>query len=129
MGSLVVTTAVQMRFSDIDSYGHVNNLALQAYFDLGKVDLFEQLWAKVGESSVSVMVVSVHTDFLSQVRFGEQISVVTEVERVGCKSITLLQRIMRQGEECARCRAVMVAYDKQQDRSVEVPEAWRIAMG
>jgi hypothetical protein len=65
--ALVVTTAVQMRFADIDSFGHVNNLAQQAYFDLGKVELFERIVELAGASTrVSVVLVSLHTEFMQQ---------------------------------------------------------------
>ena len=42
--ALLIKTPVQMRFSDADSFGHVNNVAQQMYFDLGKTDLFKELW-------------------------------------------------------------------------------------
>ena len=71
------------------------------------------------------MTVSVNTDFFSQIRFGDEICVVTEVEKIGHKSFTLLQRIMRSGQECSRSRTVMVVFDKEHQQSVEVPEAWR----
>ncbi|MBP3289588.1 MAG: acyl-CoA thioesterase [Alistipes sp.] len=127
---LVVTTAVQMRFSDIDSFGHVNNLSQQAYFDLGKVELFDRLAALTdAERRVPAVLVSLHTEFIKQIRFGDDIRVVTEIEGIGRKSLTVFQRIMRGEEECARCRSVMVTFDKERDMSVDVPEEWRAAIG
>lgn len=41
--ALVIKTPIQMRFSDVDSFGHVSNVAQQIYFDLGKTELFQQL--------------------------------------------------------------------------------------
>lgn len=121
---------MQMRFSDVDSFGHVNNLALQSYFDLGKVDLFEKvLGVTTTASAVSAMLVSVTTDFFSQILFTDDIEVVTRVESIGNKSLTLLQSIMRGEEECARCRSVMVAFDKARGESVAVPDAWREICG
>lgn len=128
--ALVVTTAVQMRFADIDSFGHVNNLAQQAYFDLGKVELFERIVELASASTrVSVILVSLHTEFMQQIRFGDDIRVETEVEGIGRKSITLFQRIIRGEDVCARCRSVLVAFDKERDASVDVPDEWRVALG
>ena len=103
-----VKTAVQKRFCDIDPFRHVNNTAQYAYLDLGKTDLF----ARLGVGSVA--------------RGTSAVTVESEVESVGHKSITLMQRIVRSdGVECTRCRAVMVAFDMAAQSSVEVPETWR----
>ncbi len=37
---MTITTPIQMRFFDMDSFGHVSNVAQQMYFDQGKTDLF-----------------------------------------------------------------------------------------
>lgn len=124
--ALTVTTPIQMRFEDIDSFGHVNNIAQQSYFDLGKSALFQRLWQAVGEKDATpVMMVSVQTDFLRQIRYGERIEVTTLIESIGTKSLTLQQQILLRGEVCSRSRVVMVCYDKERGMSVEVPDSWR----
>jgi YbgC/YbaW family acyl-CoA thioester hydrolase len=124
--ALSVTTPIQMRFEDIDSFGHVNNIAQQSYFDLGKSDFFQRLWQTVGESDATpVMMVSVQTDFLRQIRYGEKVEVSTHIESIGTKSVTLQQQILLCGEVCSRSRVVMVCYDKERGTSVEVPDSWR----
>ena len=115
-----------MRFEDIDSYSHVNNIAQQAYFDVGKSAFFERLWQEVGQAERrDVMIVSVQTDFVAQIRYGDKIEVVTSVKSIGNKSLTLRQEILREGVLCSRSRAVMVCYDRGQGQAVEVPASWR----
>ena len=124
--ALVVTTPIQMRFEDIDSYSHVNNIAQQAYFDVGKSAFFERLWQEVGQAERrDVMIVSVQTDFVAQIRYGDKIEVVTSVKSIGNKSLTLRQEILRDGVLCSRSCAVMVCYDREQGQAVEVPASWR----
>ena len=43
-----LTTPVQQRFSDIDSFHHVNNVAQQMYFDVGKVDYYQKVLGEEG---------------------------------------------------------------------------------
>lgn len=127
--ALIVTTPIQMRFEDIDSYSHVNNIAQQAYFDVGKSVFFEQLWQEVGETERrDVMIVSVQTDFVAQIRYGDKIEVVTLVKSIGTKSLTLRQEILREGVLCSRSRAVMVCYDRERGEATEVPDSWRMAV-
>ena len=124
--ALQLTTPIQMRFADIDSFGHANNIAQQSYFDLGKAEFFDELWRLVPEqTSVTAMIVSVQNDFLKQIFWGDDISVVTAIETVGTKSLTFVQQIVRGEEVCSRSRTVMVCYDKESQQSVEVPDGWR----
>ena len=124
--ALTLTTHIQMRFADIDSFGHANNIAQQSYFDLGKAEFFAELWRLVPEQTqVTAMIVSVQNDFLKQILWGDDISVITQVEAVGTKSLTFVQQIVRGEELCSRSRTVMVCYDKVRQESVEVPTAWR----
>ncbi len=124
--ALTLTTPIQMRFADIDSFGHANNIAQQSYFDLGKAEFFTELWSLVPEQTqVTAMIVSVQNDFLKQILWGDDISVITQVEAVGSKSLTFVQQIVRGEELCSRSRTVMVCYDKEAQQSVEVPAEWR----
>ena len=124
--ALKLTTPIQMRFADIDSFGHANNIAQQSYFDLGKAEFFAELWRLAPEQTqVTAMIVSVQNDFLKQILWGDDISVITLIEAVGTKSLTFVQQIVRGEELCSRSRTVMVCYDKVRQVSVEVPAAWR----
>ena len=115
-----------MRFADIDSFGHVNNIAQQSYFDLGKAEFFAELWRLVPEQQqVTAMIVSVQNDFLRQILWGDDVSVITSIEAVGTKSLTFSQQIVRGEELCSRSRTVMVCYDKEAQEPVPVPAEWR----
>lgn len=115
-----------MRFADIDSFGHVNNIAQQAYFDLGKTALFQELWQQTGAlRRIPAIMVSVQTDFMEQLFYGDNIVVITEVESIGTKSLTLNQTIVRGEQICTRSRTVMVCYDSERKASIEVPDEWR----
>lgn len=124
--ALHLTTPIQIRFADVDQFGHVNNVAQQSYFDLGKTELFGELWQQSGElEMIPAVTVSVQTDFFKQLFWGDRLEVNSEVESLGNKSITLIQQIVRQGEVCSRSRTVLVCFDKQAQQSVSVPDAWR----
>lgn len=124
--SLVVRTPIQMRFSDADSFGHVNNVAQQMYFDLGKTDLFKELWRLTAAAEpVPAIIASLNTEFYEQVLYGEELVVETSIESIGRKSLRLVQRLKSGEKLCTLSRTVMVCYDRQQGCSVEVPDAWR----
>lgn len=114
-----------MRFSDADSFGHVNNVAQQMYFDLGKTDLFKELWRLTAAAEqVPAIIASLNTEFYEQIRYGEELLVETFIEKVGHKSLTLVQRLKLGERLCTLSRTVMVCYDKQRGQSIAVPAEW-----
>ena len=125
-----IRTEIQKRFSDIDSFRHVNNVSQQMYFDVGKMEYYEQvLGDEVLLGDLRIITVSTSTSYMGQIRFEDRIAVTTCVERIGTKSLTLLQRIVADdGTVRSQSRSVMVAFDFEAQQSVPVPDAWRRAL-
>lgn len=119
-------TPVQKRFSDVDSFMHVNNIWQQSYFDMGKTEFYQRVLGITGVfDKVRIITASTHTDYLGQVRLQDDIEVVTSVSRVGTKSMTLNQRIMS-GDRClTESTSVMVAFDFELQQTVPIPDEWR----
>lgn len=126
-----IQTPIQKRVSDIDSFHHVNNVSQQMYFDLGKLDYYRRiLGEEVLFGSLRIITASTATSYLGQMRLEDDIYVSTTVAKIGNKSITLLQRLIRRnadgGEEVrSESTSVMVAFDFDRQESVPVPESWR----
>uniref|UniRef100_UPI004056D9BA acyl-CoA thioesterase n=1 Tax=Alistipes sp. TaxID=1872444 RepID=UPI004056D9BA len=119
-------TPVQKRFSDVDSFMHVNNIWQQSYFDMGKTEFYQRVLGITGVfDKLRIITASTHTDYLGQVRLQDDIEVVTSVSRVGTKSMTLNQRIMS-GDRClTESTSVMVAFDFELQQTVPIPDEWR----
>ena len=122
-----IRTEIQKRFSDIDSFRHVNNVSQQMYFDVGKSDRL--LGPEILFAPVRIITAATDTSYMGQIRFEDRIAVTTCVERIGTKSLTLLQRIVADdGTVRSQSRSVMVAFDFVAQQSVPVPDAWRRAL-
>lgn len=125
-----IRTEIQKRFSDIDSFRHVNNVSQQMYFDVGKSDFFDRLLGpEILFAPVRIITAATDTSYMGQIRPEDRIAVTTCVERIGTKSLTLLQRIVADdGTVRSQSRSVMVAFDFEAQQSVPVPDAWRRAL-
>ena len=119
-------TPIQKRFSDVDSFMHVNNIWQQSYFDMGKTDFYTKVLGIPGVfDKLRIITASTHTDYRGQVRLMDDIVVVTFVSRLGNKSMTLHQRIMC-GDKClTESSSVMVAFDFELQQTVPMPDEWR----
>lgn len=121
-----IITPVQKRFSDVDSFLHVNNIWQQSYFDMGKTDFYVKVLGVAGVfDRLRIITASTHTDYYGQVRLHDDIVVKTDVSRIGTKSMTLHQRIMLGGKCLTESSSVMVAFDFELQQTVEMPEEWK----
>ena len=125
-------TDIQIRFADIDILGHVNNVNLQHYFDVGKTAFYREVLEVdilPGGGAAFPITAATQTSYLAQTRHTERIYVETSMPEVGNKSMVLQQRILSRdtGEIKAESRSVMVAFDFTEQVSIPVPDAWRRA--
>ncbi len=83
---------VQLRFSDIDTLGHVNNSVYLSLFDLGKSDYFQRAAAERQDwNNVNVVIANININFLHETHFDEPLVVKTQVDHVGNKSFTVVE--------------------------------------
>lgn len=117
---------IQLRFNDVDKFGHVNNTVYFSFYDLGKSDYFQTVCPDVDWEHDGIVVVHIETDFLSQIAAFEPIAVETAVTAIGTKSFDLLQRAINTetGEVKCICRSVMVAFDLILRDSKPLDEEW-----
>lgn len=101
-----------VRFSDIDRYGHINNVAVATYCETGRVEFAEKLWpgSTAGEGAGWV-IVKLTVTFLAQAHYPGQVEIGTRVEKVGRTSCVLGQGLFKNGTCFATAEAVLVWLD------------------
>lgn len=117
-------TDLQIRFSDVDVLGHVNNTVYFAFYDTGKARYFESISGQIPDwQHVDKVVANVDCAFISQIVFGEEIEVLTRTVAIGRKSFTLQQmlRAKKSGEVKSICTTVMVSIHPDSHIPMEVP--------
>ncbi len=126
------TLPIQIRFSDIDALGHINNNLYFSYFDLGKTTYFDTVKDKTPVSWTEglIVVARIETDFLSPIYYKENIVVDSKVISLGDKSGVFLQQIrnVKNGEIKSRCKTVFVTYNAATQSSMPIPDVWRKAI-
>lgn len=122
---------IQIRFNDVDRYGHVNNNAYFAFYDLGKEDYLRTvLKSDFRNRDVVPVIAHIDADFITAIRYGDEIIVETAVTHLGEKSFTLTQRAVdaRTGAVMCRCTTVMVCFSLSEQVSAEIPADYRRAI-
>lgn len=127
-----VTVDIQIRFADADILGHVNNVNIQHYFDLGKNQyMYTVLGMKTMLSEQGMITAATNTSYFEQTRLSDLMMVETTAERIGTKSITMGQKLVNRttGVVHAQSSSVMVAFDFTAQQTIILPAEWVAAAG
>ena len=118
---------VQIRFSDVDQYGHMNNSSYFSIYDLAKTSYMREVFGDQNWNDVGIVVANINADFLAPVFFSDELYIETTVVHLGHKSFTLLQRAVNKasGVLKCQCRTVMVGYDMATKEPVELPDSFK----
>lgn len=119
---------IQIRFSDVDVVGHVNNIVYFAYYDTGKAAFMTELIGReITWDKVDTVVANVDCAFIAPIFYGENIEVLTTCIAIHDKSFKLLQMIrnVSTGETKSVCETVMVSFDPKTQKSAPLSREWR----
>ena len=120
--SFVHTESV--RFRDQDSLGHMNNAVYATLLEQARIAFLSRFDAQV----TSMILARLEIDFRAQVSSGDVVEIEVVPGRVGTKSFELSYTMRVRGDVVAEAKTVLVAYDYADERTVEVPDAWREAL-
>lgn len=124
------TLPVQIRFSDVDQFGHVNNSVYFSLYDLAKTTYVNEVMGHLDWNKMAIVVANINADFLVPVFFNEHLAIETRVTHLGHKSFTLEQRAVNPDDGVVKCvcTTVMVAYDVKNREPILIPDDYRDAV-
>ncbi len=124
-----VWTRDTIRYSDLDPNDHVNNGAINAYFEDGRVRFRNQHLAHLGAGVLSGFVLVKYTiEYRAMLHFPGEVDVGTTVIRIGGSSYTLGQGVFRDDECIATAEVVTVRLDAATGRASRLDEAFKQAL-
>ena len=117
----------QLRFSDVDRFGHVNNSVYFSLFDMSKEKYFMDVVGKDALQQVSIVVANINANFLAPIYFPDEIEIQTAIVHLGNKSFTLRQRAIniRTKEIKCDCQTVMVCFNMKEKTTIPLPDNFR----
>ena len=119
---------VQVRFSDVDVYGHVNNVKYFEYLQEARIQLMDRLWRDLpdGTPRVSMVVAQTDVDYKVPILFRpEPYDVWSWIARVGSRSATIESVICDGDTVLSQARVTIVFFDQQTQRSTAPPQVYR----
>jgi acyl-CoA thioester hydrolase len=123
------STPIQVRFSDIDGYMHVNNGVYFSYFEHARAVFLYQV-AGWNVMDIGTVVGRIEIDYLRPIHLEEQVECLVKCSRLGNTSFDLEQFLIGKDSKgtnhvFAKCKCVMVAVDMKTMKPVPLPTEFR----
>lgn len=115
-----------IRYRDLDPNGHVNNGAINEFFEDGRVQFRAARMTSLGNDILTgFAVVKFAATYHTHLQFSGTVDIGTVVTRIGASSFDLGQGVFN-GDECiATAEVISVYFDPATGRSVKLPDPLR----
>ena len=110
---------VQLRWSDPDSYGHVNHARALSLLEDARLAMATAAPGTTEGRLPDIILARLEVDYLRQLyyRVGEILTVRSWVARIGTKSVTVRQELIQDGVAAIRADGICVMFDIRTDTS------------
>ena len=125
---------VQVRFSDTDMYGHLNNTVPFVYFEYARIEYLKHIglmndWLNPDGEKIPV-VADLQCDYVKQVFFDETLSIYVKPESVGNSSVDIHYMAKNESEDIVFTgRGTMVQVGRGSGKSIPWTEEEKSLLG
>ena len=123
---MIKPAKIQVRLTDIDILGHVNNAIYLSYFEMARIHYFNLLvgphwdWMENG-----VVLVHNEVQYLQPIFLADTPEIHMFCDNIGNKSFTLSYEIHVNGQLKTTGSSTLVGFNSNQQKSIEIPELMR----
>lgn len=121
---------IQIRWRDVDAYGHVNNAVYLNYLEEARDAWVQSVLGPVSGTTWDFVLARVEIDFRAELTQDDRSVIVRcTLERIGRSSVGTREEVRKEdGSISAEARSVVVARDPETERSRPLTEAEREAL-
>jgi acyl-CoA thioester hydrolase len=119
----IYSTPIELRFSDLDLYGHANSVIYFTYLETSRVKLFHDFFQELTRKHIFTVVAHAECDYKLPILFGDNLIVSVVFARLGTSSFDLEYRLHDGAEKTyATARTTLVCFDNVKKTTVPVPD-------
>ena len=124
---------MNIRFSDLDAMGHLNNAKYLTYLEEARIDYLNNILCLSNENlDYQAVIAKVDINYLKQIRLGDKLEIYSRIFKLGNKSFDfeILVVINNNGEKIIVSSSItkMVGYNYKSQKTVILPDYFRKAV-
>ena len=117
---------IQVRFSDLDVLGHVNNAVYLSYFEMTRVHYFKSLLGENWDwNTHGVLLVRNEVDYKRPVLLHNEPEIYMFTEHIGEKSFVLSYELKVNNMLYTTGKSTLVCFDSCANKTISIPETMR----
>jgi acyl-CoA thioester hydrolase len=117
---------IQVRFSDCDMMGHVNNAVYLSYFEMARIYYFGILLAKDRDwKKEGVLLRKNEVEYLRPVLLHDIPEITVYLDHIGTKSFSVAYELKVNGELRTIGKSVLVCYNSIENKTFEITDELR----
>lgn len=120
------STDIEVRFADLDAYGHVNNATYFTYLETARTKLFFENFIEFMNGGMLFLVVRAECEYHKPIQLTDRVTVSMTVARLGNASFDIDYAVHNGNNiSFATAKTVMVCFDQKLGRPTRLPESFR----
>ena len=120
---MIEPVKIQIRYSDIDLMGHVNNAVYLNYFEYTRVYYFEKLLGEDWDwEHQGFILVRNEIEYITPLLLKDKPVIEMSIGKIGNKSFVLHYELRLDGHVYTRASSKMVGYDMTEKKSIVIPK-------
>ncbi len=123
------STPIELRFADLDAYGHVNNATYFTYLETARTKLFYNMFVQFMSQSLLFLVVKAECEYKLPIEMQDEVIVTLEMTRIGHSSFDIDYELHNgNGKVFGLAKTVMICYDGISKKPTRIPESFKQLM-
>ncbi|MCL4298249.1 MAG: acyl-CoA thioesterase [Anaerolineae bacterium] len=121
-------TPIEVRFRDLDVFGHVNNGVIFTYIETARIRYLIDVGVRspqAGWNDLAFILAHINCDFRKPIFYGQRVEVGSRIVEMKRSSLRLAHRVEADGELAAEGDGVLVHYDYAAQTSTPIPSEMR----
>ena len=125
---MIKPVEIQIRFSDIDVMGHVNNATYLSYFEYTRMYYFEKLLGlKWNWNEHGILLVRNEVEYLKPIFLNHKPIIEMYIGDIGNKSFTFHYEVRGENRVCTKAMSKLVCYNTLQQKTIAIPEKMKLS--
>ncbi len=120
------TVEIQVRFRDLDAYGHVNNAVYPSYLEVARVDLIHDMFVRDMAKNIQYLLTSIQLDYLQPILLDDKVLVHCKFDEVGKVRFKVKYKVHNgEGKVFAKGCSKHALFDGNKKKPMRLPEEWK----
>jgi acyl-CoA thioester hydrolase len=121
----MISTPIQIRFSDCDMLQHVNNAIYLQYFELARINFFKQELPNWDWKTKGIILLKNTIEYKKPVLLNDSCNITVKAIKIGRKSFTMSYELIvnSEGQQILKTygESILVCFNFLTDQTIELP--------